>query len=227
MVTILIRGLNHFNIVMNFKYQHIWIMLSYKKLILRLSCLCSTPTVVTIQHFNDNWNRELKQRRKRGQRNRCCCSRKLKLFVTQMKVEVGDSMKKRPFVHWSENEKERLGRGEWRRAKREEGTTAAVGEQFNDNWNREVKSFEAEAERWEVRQGENKAVYTTAPVLGGWAGAVVIWAGARSNTNFQPLNCPKMQKKQSMMDGLTDGPTDRQMDQPTRWLIGCVAATKT
>ena len=25
---------------------------------------------------------------------------------------------------------------------------------------------------------ENKAVYTTAPVAGGWAGAVMIWLGA-------------------------------------------------
>ena len=25
---------------------------------------------------------------------------------------------------------------------------------------------------------ENKAVYTTAPVAGGWAGAVISWAGA-------------------------------------------------
>ena len=25
---------------------------------------------------------------------------------------------------------------------------------------------------------KNKAVYTTAPVAGGWAGAVMIWAGA-------------------------------------------------
>ena len=29
-----------------------------------------------------------------------------------------------------------------------------------------------------VRVSKNKAVYTTAPVAGGWVGAVMIWAGA-------------------------------------------------
>ena len=48
----------------------------------------------------------------------------------------------------------------------------------------------------------NKAVYTTAPVAGGWAGAVMIWAGvvmiwagACSNTNFPTLKMPKNAKK--------------------------------
>ena len=67
----------------------------------------------------------------------------------------------------------------------------------------------------------NKAVYTTAPVAGGWAGAVMIWAGAImiwagacSNTKYK--------KKQSV----TDRRTDRQTDRPTRWLTGRVLATK-
>ena len=54
MVTIFIRGLNHFNIVMNFKYQYIRVMLSYKKLILRLSCFCSTPTVSQAEGHSDD-----------------------------------------------------------------------------------------------------------------------------------------------------------------------------
>ena len=45
MVTIFIRGVNHTNLVINFKYQAIWTILSHKKLILHLSCFCSTPTV--------------------------------------------------------------------------------------------------------------------------------------------------------------------------------------
>merc|ERR1711942_544002 len=89
---------------------------------------------------------------------------------------------------------------------------------------------------------ENKAVYTTAPVADGWAGAVmiwagavmiwagavmiwagavIIWAGACSNTNFSTLKMPKHAKKAKC-----DGPTDRQTDGPTRWLIGRVSATK-
>ena len=66
---------------------------------------------------------------------------------------------------------------------------------------------------------ENKAVYTTAPVAGGWAGAVMIWsgavmiwAGACSNTNSPTLKMPKNAKKQSVTDGPTDGRTDRQGD---------------
>ena len=31
---------------------------------------------------------------------------------------------------------------------------------------------------WASQQKNNKAVYTTAPVAGGWAGAVMSWAGA-------------------------------------------------
>ena len=53
----------------------------------------------------------------------------------------------------------------------------------------------------------NKAVYTTAPVAGGWAGAVMNWAGACSNTNFPTLNMPKNAKK-AKCDRPTDGPTD-------------------
>ena len=48
----------------------------------------------------------------------------------------------------------------------------------------------------------NKAVYTTAPVADGlagaimiWAGAVMIWAGACSHTNFSTLKMPKNAKK--------------------------------
>ena len=54
---------------------------------------------------------------------------------------------------------------------------------------------------------ENKAVYITAPVAGGWAGAVMIWAGACSNTNFPTLKMPKNAKK-AKCDRPTDGPTD-------------------
>ena len=60
----------------------------------------------------------------------------------------------------------------------------------------------------------NKAVYTTAPVAGSWAGAVMIWAGAVmiwagacSNTNFPTLKMPKNAKK-AKCDGPTDRPTD-------------------
>ena len=68
-------------------------------------------------------------------------------------------------------------------------------------------------------QKRNKAEYTTAPVADGWAGAVVmvwagaimIWAGACSNTNFLTLKMPKNAKK-AKCDGRTDGRTDR----PTR-----------
>ena len=41
---------------------------------------------------------------------------------------------------------------------------------------------------------ENKAVYTTTPVAGGWAGPVMIWAGACSNTNFPTHKMPKNAK---------------------------------
>ena len=69
---------------------------------------------------------------------------------------------------------------------------------------------------------ENKAVYTTDPVAGGWAGAVMIWAeavmiwaGACSKTNFPTLKMPKNAKKQSVTDRRTDRPTDRPTDGPT------------
>ena len=75
-----------------------------------------------------------------------------------------------------------------------------------------------------TKRDENKAVYTTAPVAGGWAGAVMIWAGAVmiwagavmiwagvcSNTNFSTLKMPKNAKKAKC-----DGPTDRRTDRPT------------
>ena len=52
-----------------------------------------------------------------------------------------------------------------------------------------------------------KVVYKTAPVAVGWAGAVMIWAGACSNTNFSTLKMPKNAKK-AKWDGRTDGRTD-------------------
>ena len=65
---------------------------------------------------------------------------------------------------------------------------------------------------------KNKAVYTTAPVAGGWAGALIIWAGAVmlwagacSNTNFPTLKLPKNAKKAKC-----DGRTDAKCDGPTR-----------
>ena len=54
----------------------------------------------------------------------------------------------------------------------------------------------------------NKAVYTNAPVASGWAGAVMIWAGACSNTNFPTLKMPKNAKKQIVTGQPTDRPTD-------------------
>ena len=67
----------------------------------------------------------------------------------------------------------------------------------------------------------NKAVYTNAPVAGGWAGAVMIWAGALmiwagavmiwagacSKKNYPTLKMPKNAKK-AKCDGRTDRPTD-------------------
>ena len=68
------------------------------------------------------------------------------------------------------------------------------------------------------KKNVNKAVYTTAPVAGGWAGAVIIWAGAVmiwagacSNTNFPTLKMPKNAKK-AKCDGQTDRRTDRHGD---------------
>ena len=74
---------------------------------------------------------------------------------------------------------------------------------------------------------KNKAVYTTTPVAGSWAGAVMIWAGAVmlwagavmfwagacSNTNFPTLKYPKMRKKQSVTDRRTDGRTKGRTDR--------------
>ena len=56
----------------------------------------------------------------------------------------------------------------------------------------------------------NKAVYTTAPVAGSWAGAVMIWAGAYSNNKLSnPLNAQKCKKsKVWRTNRRTDGPTD-------------------
>ena len=50
----------------------------------------------------------------------------------------------------------------------------------------------------------------------------MIWARAWSNANFPTLKMPKNAKKKAKCDG----PTDRQTDRPTRWLIGRVSATK-
>ena len=44
------------------------------------------------------------------------------------------------------------------------------------------------------------------------SGAVMIWAGACSNTDFPSLKMPKNAKKQSVTDGPTDGRTDRHRD---------------
>ena len=59
------------------------------------------------------------------------------------------------------------------------------------------------------------AVYTTAPVTGSWARAVMIWAVACPNTNFLAIEMPKNVKKamcDRLTDGRTDGPTDRHGD---------------
>ena len=59
----------------------------------------------------------------------------------------------------------------------------------------------------------NKAVYTTAPVAGSWAGAVMIWAGAYSNNKLSnPLNAQKCKKSKVWR---TDRPTDRPTDTVT------------
>ena len=51
-----------------------------------------------------------------------------------------------------------------------------------------------------------------------WTGAVLIWAGACSNTNF-PTHAKKCIKSKVWQ---TDRPTDRL----TQWLVGCVARNK-
>ena len=54
-----------------------------------------------------------------------------------------------------------------------------------------------------------KVVHSGAPVAGGRAGVVMIWAGACSNTNFPTFKLPgNEKKKQSVTDRRTDGPTD-------------------
>ena len=56
----------------------------------------------------------------------------------------------------------------------------------------------------------NKAVYTTTPVAGSWAGAAMILAGACSNTNFPTLRILKNAKKAKCVgrtQSVTDGPT--------------------
>ena len=56
----------------------------------------------------------------------------------------------------------------------------------------------------------NKAVYTAASFAGGWAGTVMIWAGASIPMKHSYLNFStfKHQKKQSRTDRQTDRPTN-------------------
>ena len=61
------------------------------------------------------------------------------------------------------------------------------------------------------KKKKDKAVYTTTPVAGSWAGAAMIWARACSNTNFPTLKKAKNAKK-AKCDGRTQCVTDR----PTR-----------
>ena len=37
-------------------------------------------------------------------------------------------------------------------------------------------------------ENRNKAVYTLTPVAGGWAGAVMSWAGAKTSMKYSYLN---------------------------------------
>ena len=57
---------------------------------------------------------------------------------------------------------------------------------------------------------ENKAVYTTAPVAGGWAGLEVIWAGAENHRILIPelFYLPVAQKHRKSKVEQTDGRTD-------------------
>ena len=45
MVTIFIQEVNHLKTISNFRYKHNWLILTYKKLTIRLGCFCSTATV--------------------------------------------------------------------------------------------------------------------------------------------------------------------------------------
>ena len=45
METIFIREVNHLKTISDFKYKHNWLILTHKKLTIRLSCFCSTATV--------------------------------------------------------------------------------------------------------------------------------------------------------------------------------------
>ena len=88
-----------------------------------------------------------------------------------------------------------------------------------------AESADAAEDKKEVSNNDlqkNKAVYTTTPVAGSWAGAVMIWAGAVllwagavmiwagpcSNTNFPTLKMLKNAKNVKC-----DGPTDRWTDR--------------
>ena len=48
METIFIREVNHLKTISDFKYKHDWLILTHKKLTIRLSCFCSTATVFVI-----------------------------------------------------------------------------------------------------------------------------------------------------------------------------------
>ena len=68
----------------------------------------------------------------------------------------------------------------------------------------------------------NKAVYTTAPVAGGWAGAVMnwagavtIWAGALTAMKYPYLNFSTVKLLKNAKKVKCDGPTDRRTDGPT------------
>ena len=64
---------------------------------------------------------------------------------------------------------------------------------------------------YRVVRNRNKAVYTTTPVAGGWAGAVMSWAGAITSMKYSYLNFStfKLLKnaKKVKCDGRTDRPT--------------------
>ena len=57
METIFIREINHLKTISDFKYKHNWLILTHKKLTIRLSCFCSTATVED-RHFKRRTPRE-------------------------------------------------------------------------------------------------------------------------------------------------------------------------
>ena len=62
---------------------------------------------------------------------------------------------------------------------------------------------------------QNKAVYTTASVAGGWAGAVLTWAGALTPMKYSYLNLSTFKKLKNAKKVKCDGPTDRRTDRRT------------